>query len=267
MEEQRLLNLPIDEVVPDVQQPRQSFPEDVEQRMADSIRARGVLQPIRIRRTERGWVIVSGEFRWRGAKRAGLKTLPCLVVNGEPSEMTILEDQIVENVARNDLRPLELARALARLKALKGCTAQQLAKELGISGAEVTRTESLLSLPDDIQALVDAGAVPEGIAYEISRLRDPLAQRDMAAAVKAKTMNRQAVTEAVRAKIGSKQTKSKDSRLASRLDGGISVTVSAGQALTRANLLAASNFLRKEAGKLPEAAAAPAEPSSSPATV
>ena len=73
----------------------------------------------------------------------------------------MLADQIVENHCRHDLRPLDLARAMAKLKKLKGCTSQDLAAELGISGASVTRAEALLTLPEDVQAMVDDGRLAE----------------------------------------------------------------------------------------------------------
>ena len=93
--------------------------------------------------------------------------MPCLPVEGELSETDMLADQIVENHCRHDLRPLDLARAMAKLKKLKGCTSQDLAAELGISGASVTRAEALLTLPEDVQAMVDDGRLAG-----IGRLRD-----------------------------------------------------------------------------------------------
>src|SRR5438132_13943347 len=153
--------------------------------MAASVAARGIQLPLRVLWDDERqcWRIVTGECRWRAARLAGLTQVPCLPVNGEVSETDILSDQIIENTVRNSLKPLELARALAKLKALKGCTSEQLAKDLGISGAEISRTASLLVLDESVQALVDAGAVAEGTAYLISRLPDEQDQRAMAAAV------------------------------------------------------------------------------------
>ncbi len=139
-------------------------------RLVASIKSRGILQPLRVRRdAERGaWRIVAGESRWRAAKQAGLATVPCVAVEGELSETDILADQIVENHCRQDLRPLDLARAMAKLKKLKACTSQALAVELGLSGASITRAEALLTLPGDVQAMVDDGRLTESAAYEIS---------------------------------------------------------------------------------------------------
>jgi len=247
-----LLSVGIDELMPDPTQPRKTFLKEEIERLAASIQARGVLLPLRVARDHERecWRIVHGECRWRAARLAGETHVPCLPVQGEISETDILSDQIIENTVRNSLRPLELARALVRLKALKGCTAQELGRELGLSAAEVTRTASLLTLPEDIQAQVDAGDVKESTAYDISRHPDVKAQRHLAGEVASGRMNREAVQRAVQATVGKKQVKPKDSRLALHLDGGLSVTVTAGQPLTWDDLLAALDRIRKEAKKL-----------------
>lgn len=252
----QLLSVAVGELLPDPTQPRKTFFKEEIDRLAASIAARGVLQPLRVRvrpdDERKCWWIVTGECRWRAAKQAGLTHVPCLPVEGELSEADMLADQVIENSVRNSLRPLELARALAKLKALKGCTAQVLAAELGLSGAGITRSEALLSLPDDIQTLVDEGRVPESTAYEISRLQpDVAAQRELASAVAARQMSRDQVAEAVRRRIGQKNVRPKSSRLACRLEGGMSITVSSeDQPLTWDGLLSALDQIRKQARKL-----------------
>ncbi len=252
MPETKVLMLPVDEVCPDPSQPRQMFDKDDLDRMTASIAARGILQPIRVRfdGQRASWVIISGECRWRAAKLAGLASVPCLPVEGELSETDLLADQIIENTVRNSLKPLELARALAKLKALKGCTSQVLAKELGISGGAITKAESLLSLPEEIRAMVDDGRVPESAGYEISRLPDEQGQRRLADSVAAGKLGRDGVAEAVRHQIGRKQVRPKAGRLSCKLDGGISVTVTSGEPLTWDDLLAALDHVRKQAKKL-----------------
>lgn len=259
MPDLKVLMLPPDEVFPDPHQPRQTFDREELERMTASIKARGVMQPIRVRWDEqRGcWVIISGECRWRCSKAAGLAAIPCLPVEGEPEEVDLLADQIIENVVRNSLRPLELARSMARLKALKGCNSQTLARELGISGATVTRAESLLSLPDDIQTLVDRGDVAESIGYTISRLPDAASQREMAEAVAAGKLGRSQVTDAVQGILGKKNMRPKASRLSCRLDGGLSVTVSAGGPVTAKSLGLVIEYLKSEARKLEKTGSSP----------
>ena len=248
-----LLSVGLDQLMPDPTQPRKTFDGDALQRLAASLVARGVLQPLRVlwdadRET---YLIVTGESRWRAARVAGLTHLPCIPVEGEPDEADLLADRIAENSLRNDLRPLEFARALAKLKALKGCNSQTLSKELGISGAAITRAESLLTLPDDVQTLVDSGSVAESTAYELSRMPDEAGMRELAHSVAAGRLNRQGVAEAVQRTVGKKKVAPKASRLSCRLDGGLSVTVSASAGpLTWDALLESLDRLRKEAKKL-----------------
>ena len=253
----QILSVAIEDLIPDPTQPRKTFLTDEIARLAASIKARGILMPLRIIRDEERqcWIIVTGESRWRAAKLAGLPTVPCIIVEGQPDEADLLADRIIENSCRNDLRPLELARSLGKLKALKGCTSQALAKEIGISGAAVTRAEALLSLPEDIQAMVDDGSVPESTAYEISRMPDEASQRELSHSVAGKRLNRDAVAEAVRARIGKRDVKPKAGRMVCRLGGGLSISISASEALDWPTLIEAIDRIRREARKLSEGAA------------
>ena len=249
-----LLSVGIDQLMPDPTQPRKTFEADAIGRLAASLAARSVLQPLRVLwdAEREAYLIITGESRWRAAPLAGLTHLPCIVVEGQPDESDLLADRIVENSLRSDLRPLEFARALARLKTLRGCNSQALAKEIGLSGASITRAESLLTLPEDIQGLVDTGRIPESSAYMISRLPDEKAMRELAADVAAGRIARDQVTEAVQHIVGKKQVRPPSSRLSCRLAGGLSVTVTAGGPLTWDALLDGIDRLRKEARKLCE---------------
>jgi hypothetical protein len=113
------------------------------------------------------------------------------------SEVDILSNQIIHNTHRS-LTPMGLARALARLKKWKGCPADELAKEFGISKPTISRAKSLLTLPRDILALVESGDVPASHAYEISRIPDRAVQRKLAHRVKAGTLTRNDVHKLVR---------------------------------------------------------------------
>jgi ParB family transcriptional regulator, chromosome partitioning protein len=248
-----LLSVAVGLLLPDPTQPRKTFLKEEIARLAASIAARGVLQPLRIRRDpEREcWWVVTGECRLKAAIEAGLTHVPCIEVEGEVSDIDQLSDQVIENVVRNALRPLELARALAKLKSLKGCTSRVLAEELGLSGSAITRAEALLTLPPDVQAMVDDGRLAESKAYDISRLPDEASQRDMAFAVAVRKMNRDQVAEAVRNSVGTRKTAPKGGRISCRLDGGVSITLArAGEPLTKADVLLAVEHLRKVARKL-----------------
>jgi ParB family chromosome partitioning protein len=248
----QLVQVPLDELMPDPNQPRRVWVQAELDRLASSIVARGLLQPLRvIRDAERKcWRIVTGESRWRAAKLAGLETVPCLPVEGVLSETDLLADQIVENHCRHDLRPLDLARAMAKLKALKQCNSQDLAAELGISGSTVTRAEALLTLPVEAQAMVDDGRLAESAAYEISRLKDADAMREMASMVVAGRLNRDQILEAVRRKVGKKHVTPKAGRLAGKFDGvSFSFAFASGE-LTPETLLAAIDKIRSKLKEL-----------------
>ena len=117
---------------PDPAQPRRTFDPDYIQRLAVSIAQRGILQPLRVRPGEDDFFwIVLGENRWRAAKEAKLDTVPCIVVaEANVSEIDVLSDQITENELKQSLRPLELARALAKLKALTGSNSRTLGRRV-----------------------------------------------------------------------------------------------------------------------------------------
>ena len=249
MPEPKVLMIPIDEIFPDISQPRQHFDQEMTDRMAASITARGLLQPVRVRWDEQRacWQLVCGEGRWRGAKQAKLTVIPAIPVAGDLSETDMLSDQIIENVVRNSLRPLELARSLDKLKRLKECTSKLLSVELGISGASITRAEALLTLPGDIQAMIDDGAVSANAGYEISRLPDPAAQRQLAQEIAAGRVSRDGAAATVQKTIGKRNVAAKAARLPIRLAGGINVTVSAETPLTWDSLLASLEQIRKQA--------------------
>src|SRR5262245_10602659 len=124
----------VDRIVPDPEQPRKEFDPEALARLAESLKTRGQLQPIRVRwdQSRGGYVVVVGERRWRAAQLAGLETVTCVVVTGAPTAAELLEDQLVENALREDLKPVEQARAFRTLMRDLGLTQQQLADRLQI---------------------------------------------------------------------------------------------------------------------------------------
>lgn len=249
-----LLSVEVGLLLPDPTQPRKTFLKEEIARLAASIAARGVLQPLRIRpirpdAERQCWWVVTGECRLKAAIEAGLTHVPCIEVEGEVSEADQLADQVIENSVRNALRPLELARALAKLKALKGCTSRVLAEEIGLSGSAITRAEALLTLPPDVQAMVDDGRLAESAAYELSRLPDEASQRELASAVASRQMNRDQVAQAVRRRVGQKNVRPKASRVSCRVDG-VYLTVTAAEPLTWDTLISTLEASRKTARKL-----------------
>jgi ParB family chromosome partitioning protein len=196
-----VLTIPVAKLHPDPDQPRREFDEEDLRRLADSLRGRGQLQPIRVRwdAGQQSWVIVSGERRWRAAVMAGLESLACVEVKGEPSPDEILEDQLIENCLRADLKPIEQAHAYKTLMDRRGLSGRQLAESLHLSHMTVTRALALLELPEAVQAQVEQGTLAPSAAYEVGKLDDPTLQAEVAQAVVAEGLTRSEVTELVQA--------------------------------------------------------------------
>src|SRR3954469_9778075 len=133
-------------IIPDPTQPRKEFEQDAIDRLAQSIKAKGLLQPLRVR-----WdasigkhIILVGERRYRAAIAAGLEAVPCIFVEDQLTEAEILEEQLIENLLRENLNPIDEAHSFKRYMDLLGCPAKDLAQILKISPSKVTRALSLL---------------------------------------------------------------------------------------------------------------------------
>jgi ParB family chromosome partitioning protein len=194
----------VDRIVPDPNQPRTEFDEDALHRLAASLRDRGQLQPVRVRWDDAAsrYVIVVGERRWRAARIAGLETLACIVVAGDVAPEDLLEDQLIENLLRDDLKPIEQARAFKSILAARDLSQRQLAERLQIGQATIAKALSLLNLPESIQASVDAGAIGPDIAYELTKIADPAEQADLAGDAAQGRIKRDEIKERTRAQRG-----------------------------------------------------------------
>ena len=172
----------LERIVPDPDQPRKEFDAEALARLAASLKARGQLQPIRVRWDDaRGsYVIIMGERRWRAAGLAGLPALTCVIHDGPLTEGETLALQLIENAVREDLKPIEQARAYQALMDNNGWDGKTLAAELAVDPSKVSRAMALLDLPEAVQEKVDQGALPASTAYEISRLADPAEQAEVA---------------------------------------------------------------------------------------
>ena len=203
--------IPLDRIAPDPDQPREEFEPEALDRLAESLKTKGQLQPIRVRWDEgRGlYVIVAGERRWRAATMAGLKSLACVIADApaEPGELLAL--QLIENCVREDLRPIEQAKAFRALMDLNGWSGNQVAKVLGIAQPNVVRALALLDLPAPVQDRVERGELAPSAAYEVSKLEDPDVQAEVATMAVASGMNRAEVVQAVRAHADRSSTRPK----------------------------------------------------------
>lgn len=177
------LDIPLDRVAPDPDQPRKEFDPKALDRLAASLRDRGQIQPIRVRWDDptQKWVIIAGERRWRAAALAGLTTIAAIEAQGVPTPDEVLEDQLVENCLRDDLKPIEQARAFEALMNRRGWTQGELAERLHLAQPTISRALSLLTLPPTIQAEVDSGRVPPTIGHELAKVEEPATRDELAA--------------------------------------------------------------------------------------
>ena len=196
--------IPLDKIGPDPNQPREEFEEEGLGRLAESMRTRGQLQPIRVRWDEgrAEYVIICGERRWRAATLAGLKAMSCVIEERPLDAGELLALQLVENALREDLKPIEQARAYKALMDRNGWTATQVGRELAIDQSSVSRALALLALPPAVQDLVERETLSPATAYEVSKLDDPEAQAEVAARVVAEGLSRSETIEAVRQAAG-----------------------------------------------------------------
>ena len=169
-ERKGVMNLGIEEIRPDRHQPRRHFDERHIEELAESIRSKGVLLPIIVRRVEGGYILVAGERRWRAAQKAGLRELPVMV--REVSEKEAFELALIENIQREDLNPIEEAEAFKRLIEEHGLTQEELATRVGKDRSTVANALRLLRLPDPIKQAIVAGQLSMGHARALLAISD-----------------------------------------------------------------------------------------------
>jgi ParB family chromosome partitioning protein len=239
----------IDCIEADPNQPRSEFDAESLERLAASLKQRGQLQPIRVRWNEANsrYSVVVGERRWRAAALAGLESLTCVVVSGDTSPEEILEDQLVENCLRVDLRPIEQARAYQSLIERLGLSQRALAEKLNISQGQVMQALKLLDLPEPIKASIEEGKIAPTIGYELSKVEDRAAQaelaRDAAAGLLKRDEIKEQTTRARRSRKGKGNAKGKAARLPAvikhRSHSGVRVAVQTTARHALADVLAA----------------------------
>jgi ParB family chromosome partitioning protein len=174
-----LAQIPVGSIRPNARQPRKRVDAEGVAGLAESVRSQGVIQPIVVRPDGEGsYELVAGERRWRAAKAAGLPTVPALIRETDDRDSLLLA--LVENVAREDLSPVEEARAYAVLQDEFGLTLGDIAERVGRSKPSVSNRLRLLDLPDDVLALVERGALTEGHARAVLAVPDHDGRRRLA---------------------------------------------------------------------------------------
>ncbi|GIU82370.1 MAG: ParB/RepB/Spo0J family partition protein [Acidobacteria bacterium] len=180
VDREELLDIDIDLIEPNSEQPRTRFTEKELEELSQSIKANGIVQPIVVRRKGNGYQIVAGERRWKAAQIAGLSKVPAIVK--DIPEEKLLELALVENIQRQELNPMEEARAYKKLIEKFGLTQENLAERIGKDRTVIATHLRLLKLPEGIQKLIEEGKITVGhakaiLAVDGSDLRWDLARK------------------------------------------------------------------------------------------
>lgn len=177
------LEVPIADVHPNRLQPRSTFDEEALAGLTASIAELGVLQPVLVRRDpDGGYELIAGERRWRASKRAGLQVIP-VVIRETDSDVSMLEEALVENLHRQDLNALEEAAAYQQLIDDFGLTQDAVAKRVGKSRAAISNTLRLFQLPPAVQSLIAEGRISAGHARAVLAAADRETQLALAARI------------------------------------------------------------------------------------
>lgn len=192
-----LAEVPVAEIHPNPRQPRRHFEAEGVSGLAASIRAQGLIQPVVVRpRVAGGYELIAGERRWRAAREAGIETLPAVVRDAGDRDSLLLA--VVENVAREDLNPVEEARAYAVLIDEFGLSLGEVAGRIGRSKPTVSNRVRLLELPQDVLGMVERGQLTEGHARAVLAVPDHDGRRRLARRIVQKGMSVRAAEQAAR---------------------------------------------------------------------
>jgi ParB family transcriptional regulator, chromosome partitioning protein len=192
-----LAQVPVDQIHPNPRQPRRRFEPDAASGLASSVRAQGLLQPVVVRpRAAGGWELIAGERRWRAAKDAGLTDLPALVRAADDRDTLLLS--LVENVAREQLSPVEEARAYAMLIDEFGLPLAEVAERVGKAKPTISNRVRLLDLPDEVLWMLVRGELTERHARAVLAVPERAAQKKLAKRIVEQGLSARAAERAAR---------------------------------------------------------------------
>jgi len=174
-EDRGLFYCPIESISPNPHQSRQSFGESELAELAQSIKEKGVIQPILVTKTKDGFQLIAGERRWRAAQKAGLDKIPALIRDVSPAEA--LQIALIENIQRQDLNPIEEAAAYQELLQEFNFTQEALSARIGKNRTTIANFLRLLKLPDDVQRDLIDGRLSAGHARVLVSIDSPSTQR------------------------------------------------------------------------------------------
>ncbi|MGQ9617904.1 MAG: ParB/RepB/Spo0J family partition protein [Candidatus Aminicenantia bacterium] len=187
LKEEKFVEIDIDLIHPNPNQPRKNFSEESMRELVESIKEAGIIQPILVTPEENGYKIVVGERRWRAAQVLGLTKIPAVIKNIEPAKQ--LELALIENLQREDLNPIEVATGYQRLIEIGNLTHEELAQKVGKDRSSVTNYLRLLKLPQEIKDLIAEGRIEMGHARTLLSVEDPLIQKQLAKLVYEKELS------------------------------------------------------------------------------
>jgi ParB family chromosome partitioning protein len=193
-----IVTLDIDALQPNIHQPRRHFDQTALEELAASIKSQGLIQPVLVRplSVPGQYELVAGERRWRASRMAGLDSIKCIVRRMDDHESMAIA--LIENLQREDLNPIEEARALGQIKEHFQITQEELADKIGKSRPAVTNSLRLLKLPEKIQNLLETNTLSAGHARALLGLDDPEIISRLADIVMAKGLNVRATEELVK---------------------------------------------------------------------
>ena len=190
------IELPLNKVEPDRDQPRKNFNEDSLLELSESIKKHGVFQPLLVQKKDDYYKIIAGERRWRAAKIAGLKTVPVIIK--DLSEQEIAEIQLIENIQREDLNPIEVAEGYRQLIDKFHMTQDELAEKVSKSRTAITNSLRLLKLDERVRQMVIEDMITTGHARALLAIDDKNKQYEFAQMVFDKKMTVREVEKAIR---------------------------------------------------------------------
>ena len=203
-----ILDVAIDEIMPNPFQPRKDFNREEIESLADSIKSQGLLQPVVLRKRAGRYEIISGERRLRAMKHIGEKSIPA-IVKEKISDGKMLEMALVENIQREDLNDIEVAKSYQRLLFECGLSHKNLSEHIGKSRSAITNTLRLLKLPEKIQTLTREGKISSGHARALLAIKDKQAQYALVKKIISKGLTVRDIENLTQVKIKRGKTKAK----------------------------------------------------------
>ena len=173
-----IVEIPLDEIRSNPYQPRVIFDSEALEELANSIKEHGVIQPIIVKKGIKGFELVAGERRTRAAKLAGLKNIPAIIK--EFNDVEMMEIALIENIERENLNPIEEAKAYENILKINNITQEELAHKFSRSRSYITNMLGLLTLPDMVVKLVESKELSMGHARSLSKLEDPKKSEELA---------------------------------------------------------------------------------------